>query len=161
MQKGLDILIKSYFEVLRQGQNIDLYILSNSKNIDFKYLKLLTTLIKNFDITKKIKIIYDVQNLNQWFKKCHLYILCSRYEGYPNSLAEAISSGCEIVSFDCRFGPKEILQNKKYLIKKPSIQKLTDYIISTFKSGYKKRDTTREINQYNDVDLIKKWNAII
>ena len=161
MQKGLDILIKSYFEVLRKGHNIDLYILSNSKNIDFKYLKLLKTLLKDFNITKKVKIIYDVRNLNQWYKKCHLYILCSRYEGYPNSLVEAMRNSCDIISFDCKFGPKEILQNKKYLIKKPSILKLTDCIVSTLKDGYKKKNIIKEINQYNDANIIKKWNAVI
>ena len=39
--------------------------------------------IKNSKKSKKIKILFDVTNIDEWYKKCELYILSSRYEGYP------------------------------------------------------------------------------
>ena len=35
----------------------------------------------------------------------------SRYEGWPNVLNESIASCCPIVSYDCQYGPNEILDH--------------------------------------------------
>ena len=65
--------------------------------------------IKNSKKSKKIKILFDVTNIDEWYKKCELYILSSRYEGYPNSLIEALYNRSRVISFDCKYGPKEII----------------------------------------------------
>ena len=49
------------------------------------------------------------KNPEQWLRNAALLLSCSRQEGFPMNLVEALICGTPVVAADCPYGPKEIL----------------------------------------------------
>lgn len=67
--------------------------------------------ILHYGLENKIKLIGRVGNIGDWYKSASMFVMTSRYEGYPNSLVEAMVSGVPVVSYDCPSGPAEVIRH--------------------------------------------------
>ena len=104
-QKDHATLIKA-FELIKNKKNLNLLIIgygSLKENIQ--------NLIVKFKLQKKIKILSNISNPYPYLKNSKLLVLSSKYEGFPNVIAESIMLNTPVISANCRSGPKEILLN--------------------------------------------------
>jgi len=95
--------------------------------------KKLETLIKNLNIENSVDMPGFINNPYAYMAKAHTFVLSSIWETFGNVLAEALACGCLVISTDCDYGPREILENGQYgtLVPVGDVNALAEAMIST------------------------------
>lgn len=106
-QKGFDILL----EALSLTRNSNWKLLLLGVGPDEISLKKLTL---RFGLQTKVNFIGYQSDPWKWFTKADVFVLSSRWEGFPNVLIEAMAIGLPVIAADCLTGPGEILENGRW-----------------------------------------------
>jgi glycosyltransferase involved in cell wall biosynthesis len=107
-QKGFDFLIPAYAPVAAKHPDWELRIFGRGKD-----KALLEGMIAEHGLAGKVKLLGPSDDLPGEMAKASIYVLSSRYEGFPLVLVEAMSKGMGIVSFDCPTGPADIIDDHR------------------------------------------------
>lgn len=67
--------------------------------------------VREAGLENRIFLPGNVGNVGDWYERADIYVMSSRFEGFPNTLAEAMSYGVAAVSFDCDTGPRGIIRH--------------------------------------------------
>ncbi len=105
-QKGFDILISFIAVFFEKNPDWKLTLIGEGplKN-DIEYL------VKRKGLENNIKIKEPTNYIEKEYLKSSIYIMTSKYEGFPMVLLEAKAFGLPIIAFDCPTGPSEIIRN--------------------------------------------------
>jgi len=106
-QKGFDLLLKAFAAL--QNPKVNLVILG--EGLERSNLEKLS---RQLAIDNRLHMPGVVNDVTPWYRAAECFVLSSRHEGWPNVLMEAMANGCATVSFNCPFGPDEILENGHY-----------------------------------------------
>ncbi len=71
----------------------------------------LKSLAQTLGIRDRVHLLGYVEQPARFLRRASLYVMSSRYEGYPNALAEAMFLNGSCVSTDCPTGPSEIIDS--------------------------------------------------
>jgi glycosyltransferase involved in cell wall biosynthesis len=105
-QKGFDWLLMAFRELAQKHPAWDLVILG-----DGPLRAELESQVLRARLEGRVFLPGRVGNLGEWYSHADLYVMSSRYEGFGNTLAEALAHGLPAVSFDCDTGPRDIIRH--------------------------------------------------
>ena len=74
----------------------------------------LLALVKELRLEERVDFPGFMENPYAFLAKADLFVLSSRNEALPTVLIEAMACGCPVVSTDCPFGPREILEGGRF-----------------------------------------------
>jgi glycosyltransferase involved in cell wall biosynthesis len=102
--KGFDLLLRAFADSGLKVTGVRLTILGEGPE-----RASLESLARELGIAEAVSLPGIVQDPERWMAQCALFVLPSRYEGFPNALLEAMAMGCAVVAADCPSGPRELV----------------------------------------------------
>ncbi|HEU5382647.1 MAG TPA: glycosyltransferase family 4 protein [Ktedonobacteraceae bacterium] len=124
-QKGLDILLQAWRQVLKQMPAARLFIVG-----DGPLLVSLYHLASNLEIAHSVEFTGFCSDVALYLQRARIAVLPSRWEGMPNALLEAMACGLACVATYVS-GSEDLLQNGRYgvLVEPEDAEKLAEALL--------------------------------
>lgn len=106
VEKGFDCLIESFSTLAEKHADWVLVILGEGPLHAELQKEVLAKGLEN-----RVHLPGRSGNIGEWYERANLYVMSSRFEGFPNALLEAMAYGVPAVSFDCDTGPRDIIRH--------------------------------------------------
>lgn len=112
-EKGFDRLIEAWHLIKfmqkdhGKTEEWELYIYGDGDRTPYQEL------VNKYGLEDTVHLEPATDNIAERFSECSLYVLSSRYEGFGLVLTEAMSCGLPCISFNCPYGPREIINDGK------------------------------------------------
>jgi glycosyltransferase involved in cell wall biosynthesis len=104
-QKGHDVLLRA-FAASPACRDLDLVIIGTGTREEA-----LKAQAGELGIAERVRFLGFVENPWAYIAKARLFVLPSRWEGFPNIVCEALACGAPSLVTNCDFGPSEIVKH--------------------------------------------------
>lgn len=103
-QKGYDMLLRAFAHAAMSAPDWTLCIAG-----DGPLRADIARMAQELGLGDRVRLLGRVADVGGMLAQADAYVLSSRYEGFPNSLCEAMAAGLPCVSTDCQSGPADIV----------------------------------------------------
>ncbi|MEO7457298.1 MAG: glycosyltransferase family 4 protein [Gemmatimonadaceae bacterium] len=105
-QKGFDVLIAAFATIAARHADWDLMIIGGGPLHD----ELLNRAVAA-GVADRVTFTGVRPDVHALVAESEIFVLSSRFEGFPNTLVEAMALGCAVVACACPSGPEEIISH--------------------------------------------------
>jgi amylovoran biosynthesis glycosyltransferase AmsD len=159
-QKGYDLLLDYAIPILKSHPDWKLFIVGQGI-----WLDLLNKKIKDNSISNQIQIFAPTKDIIKYYLSSSIYVMSSRYEGFPMVLLEARACGLPVLSVDCPSGPADILHEDDGILVpmnspelfRQELEKLINNPDLRRKLGVNAR---KDANNYNSDSIFQQWSTL-
>ena len=161
LQKGFDLLLDAWKEVEQQHSDWELEIIG-----DGCQRQELEQYIEDNRL-QHVTISHFTNNIKDKYAEAGIFVLSSRYEGFPLVLLEAESMSLPMVSFDCKTGPNEIIQHgyNGYLAEAENPHDLAEKLLAVMNDDDLREQMGRNAfeasRQFTTDRIIDQWEKLI
>ena len=105
-QKGFDVLLEAFARISDRFPEWRLIIAGEGHcRADLERLAV------RLGVSNRVTFAGLVDDITSLFQRAAVFASASRFEGFPNALAEAMAHGCAVVATDCPTGPAELIDD--------------------------------------------------
>jgi GalNAc-alpha-(1->4)-GalNAc-alpha-(1->3)-diNAcBac-PP-undecaprenol alpha-1,4-N-acetyl-D-galactosaminyltransferase len=161
-QKQFDVLIRSFSGFAKTYPEWTLRIVG-----DGKLRKILWKQICDLEMQDRIELSGISTDISKDFLGASIFVLTSKFEGFPNAMLEAMAIGLPCVAFDCPSGPSDLSGKGQFAFLVPlgDEHQLSCKLIKLMSSfnlrkslGNKGRYYVR--SKYSIVKILDKWDHL-
>ena len=161
-EKGFDRLIKAFHLVEKDCPGWKLLIVGEgSRRTE------LARLVASLGLEGRVELPGRVSNPRTLFRQCNLFCLSSESEGFGLVLIEAMSSGLPVISFDCDFGPREIITSNVsgVLVPPGDVPALSRAIGRLVRDGALRarlaRGGLKSVSRFAPDEILNRWEDLL
>jgi glycosyltransferase involved in cell wall biosynthesis len=151
--KGLDVLLRSWKDVVAQIPNAELDIVGGGSSAAMEELS------QSLQIYSSIRFRGYETNPGRYYRECSVFVLPSRNEGMSNALLEAMAHGCACVATNIS-GNQDLITHKTngYLVGVDNPQELAGALITLLKHKNERdrlgHNARRTISHSYQIDVV-------
>lgn len=116
---------------------------------------------------KNIKLCGYAQDLDKEYEKASIFCLSSRYEGWGLVLIEAQAKGLPCVSFNCKQGPGQIIEDgvNGFLVEPNNVKEFSEKLLYLISDEELRKNfsanSAKALDKYNYKNLIDEWDVLL
>jgi len=157
-QKGYEYLIDAWCIVSKKHPDwrLDVFGAGEMKPV-------LQELINAKGLDESIVLNEPVSTIMEEYLDSSIYIMSSRYEGFGMVLIEAMACGVPCVSFDCPYGPSDIIKNGQdgYLVEHLNTKALANGICNLIENAELRKsfgeNARKNVLRYSQDIVMQQW----
>ncbi|MDG1572736.1 glycosyltransferase family 4 protein [Robiginitalea sp. M366] len=160
-QKGYDRLLEAWGKVHARLPEWHLHIYGS-----YATAMKLESLRATLGLNACVHFHKPVKDIGSKYQESSLYVMSSRYEGFGMVLTEAMSYGVPCVSFDCPYGPSDIITDgaNGLLVPNGDIEGLANALESLMANPEKRKafgaQARKDVEAYTVGRIGTKWDAL-
>jgi len=104
-QKGFDLLLQAFATLAGEFPEWNLVIWGTGPE-----RSKLEDMASRLGLHARVRFAGVSESPGGWVENSDIFVMSSRYEGWGNALAEALAAGIPSISFNCNWGPGELIQ---------------------------------------------------
>lgn len=158
-QKGFDRLIQAWKLIQKSALYADWHLDIFGQG---EWHDKLQEMINDLHLTN-IHLNQPTNNIGNEYAQSSLIVMTSNYEGFGMVLVEAMACGVPAVAFDCKCGPKDIIDNNAngILVQNGDIKKLADAMMKLMKDETLRKKMSEQakkvVRTYSEEAVMNKW----
>lgn len=160
--KGFDLLLHSFARLSDRFGDWNLAILGEGP-----LRPELESLSNELGLAERVVMPGRVQNPHAILSQADLFVMSSRFEGFPNALCEAMACGLPVISTNCPTGPADIIRDGTdgLLVSRENVEALSTAMERLMSSEDERKrlacNATDVITRFGLEKVMKMWTDLL